>query len=163
VKRPIDSNSQQGDSSIEIVDHASKIHSVLKPDPRVRNGQSSSKISILRGHLARILGRSKSSPACLDCETHISCVSHPFRNEPGKASRGILGTSHSVDQQEGESERTQESYSHHGSETTGEDYDISAVFREEDVSDGSEIEVEGGVALTEEAVEERLPDIITQV
>lgn len=59
----------------------------------------------------------------------------------------------------------------HGSNAAGRDRPLNGVtghgssgFALKDESDsGSEIEVEGGVALSEEAVEERVPDLIMQV
>jgi hypothetical protein len=49
-----------------------------------------------------------------------------------------------------------------GSETDIDDSrELGSSFRD-DSSEGSEVEVEGGVALTEQAVEEHIPDIITQ-
>jgi hypothetical protein len=113
--------------------------------------------STFKWRLARFLGRSSSSPAFLNSGSSRSKASDKAvvmsivdtsvkKHEPRKPS----GTSASGPE------------SPRGSETDiDESRELGSSFRD-DSSEGSEVEVEGGVAVTEEAVEEHIPDIITQ-
>jgi hypothetical protein len=104
-----------------------------------------------------LLGRSSSSPAWLNSGSSRSNASDKI------AATSTVDTTikkHKPRKPSGTSASGPESP--RGSETDVDDSrELGSSFRD-DSSEGSEVEVEGGVALTEQAIEEHIPDIITQ-